>query len=83
MTMHALTGLSPVQRQRLTPAQREVFELISERGAISYTDIAAELYIDRDTAIVAVRQLENERLIVKTPGRGRVPNRYSMCEVAQ
>ena len=44
--------------------------------------MAAELYIDRDTAIVAVRRLEQEQVIVKIAGRGRVPNQYVIREEA-
>lgn len=72
--------LTPIQRQRLTPLQRDVFDLISERGSISYTDIAAELYIARMSAMTAIRQLELEHLIEKVVGHGRVPNRYVVKE---
>jgi DNA-binding MarR family transcriptional regulator len=72
--------LTPIQRQRLTPLQRDVFDLISERGSISYTDIAAELYIARMSAMTAIRQLELEQLIEKVVGHGRMPNRYVVKE---
>ena len=72
--------LSPIQRQRLTPLQRDVFDLICERGSISYTDIAAELYIARMSAMTAIRQLQLEQLIEKVVGHGRVPNRYVVKE---
>lgn len=72
--------LSPLQRQRLTPIQREVFALIAERGQLSYTDMAAELYVHRDSVITAIRQLEIEQVIEKIPGHGRVPNRYIVKE---
>ena len=72
--------LTPIQRQRLTPLQRDVFDLISQRGSISYTDIAAELYIARMSAMTAIRQLELEQLIEKVVGHGRVPNRYVLKE---
>ena len=80
-TMARRQYLTPIQRQRLTPIQREVFSLILDRGQISYNDIAAELYIDRRTAIIAVRQLENEHLIMKTAGQGGKANQYTVCEV--
>jgi DNA-binding CsgD family transcriptional regulator len=72
--------LTPFERQRLTPLQREVFSLIAARGQISYTDIAAELYIHRDSVITAIRQLEHHQLIEKVAGHGRVPNRYLVKE---
>ena len=55
-------------------------DLICQRGSISYTDIAAELYIARMSAMTAIRQLELEQLIEKVVGHGRVPNRYVLKE---
>ena len=67
-------------RDRLSYVQREVLALLRTQPAISYTDISAELEIDRSSALIAIRQLERKQRIVKRLGRGRLPNFYEVHE---
>ena len=65
---------------RLTHAQQRLVALIRAHPVISYDEIAARLFIDRNTAIRAVHRLIIERRLVKVAGSGRQPNRYLLTD---
>ena len=70
------------RQRRLTYTERLVLDLLREQPEISYTNMSAELFIDRTSALTAVQRLEKRSLISKVPGRGKVPNRYVTCDEA-
>lgn len=74
-----MTASTPPRRRglrRLSYAQRQILQLLRLHDHLSYDAMAAELEIDRNTAIQAIRRLEKARRVVVVRGRGTVPNRY-------
>jgi DNA-binding MarR family transcriptional regulator len=64
--------------RRLSYIQQQVLALLTKHHSISYTDIAAELDVDRSSVMIAVKQLQLREKIEKLPGKGRIPNTYQL-----
>jgi DNA-binding MarR family transcriptional regulator len=56
--------------------QRQTLNLLRQQQKISYEDLATRLGSHRGTAVLAIRRLIHQQLIVKIPGSGPYPNRY-------
>lgn len=67
-------------RNRLSMAQRRIYEMLRREPSASYNDIAAEIEVDRHTAMSAIKRLEREGRI-KTVRRPGQRNQYQIQEM--